>query len=211
MQDAIIVGAGGLGREIAAMLSAFFNKEYHILGFVDDGKEVGEEINGLTVLGGIEWLLTQKEIIVFFGIGNPLIKFRIYTQLKVNLGLSYPNLIHPNARLHQSEYISLGEGNIITDGCILTTNISIGNFNLINLGCTIGHDTEIGNFCSIMPGVNISGGAKLEDMVYVGTGAKLIKATLLGSGATIGAGAVVNTDVPAGKTYAGIPAKEIGG
>ena len=91
----------------------------------------------------------------------------------------------------------------------MTTNITIGNFNLFNLSSTFGHDASIADFCSIMPGVNISGGASVENRVYVGTGAKLIKATTLHSDSTAGAGAVVTTDIPQGETWGGIPAKNL--
>jgi hypothetical protein len=38
-----------------------------------------------------------------------------------------------------------------------------------------------------------------------------VESITLGDGATVGAGAVVNKDVPAGATVAGVPAKQLGG
>lgn len=207
--ELVVIGAGGLGREIAAMINTFFNDKYWVRGFADDGKRDGTMVNGWPVLGGIDYLLDVKESTnVVLGIGNPAAKLSIIERLKA-AKLHFPNLIHPYARLHDPENISIGIGNVITDNCLLTTNINMGDFNLLNLNTTIGHDAVIGNFCSIMPGVNISGGAKLADKVYIGTGAKLIKATSLGDECTVGAGAVINTDIPAGSVYAGVPAKEV--
>ncbi len=71
----------------------------------------------------------------------------------------------------------------------------------------MGHDSAIEDFSSIMPGVNISGGAHLKRGAYIGTGAKLIKATTLGAYCKVGAGAVVDCDVPDETTVVGIPAK----
>lgn len=208
-KDIVIVGAGGFGREVAAMISSSLNEEFNLKGFIDDGVQASQ-VNNLPVLGGINWLLSQEEnISCVVAIGKPAIREQVMKNLMACDNLEFPNIIHPNAHLHQPEFISMGKGNIICEGAIITTNVSIGNFNIINLSCTIGHDCSIGNFCSIMPGVNISGGAQLNDSVYVGTGAKLIKATKLENNCIIGAGSVVNTDVPKDKTFVGIPAREI--
>lgn len=209
MEKIIVLGAGGFGREIAAMLKTYFAEDYHVVGFVDDGAEVNTQVNTLSVLGGTDWLAQQENLSVVFGIGAPQIKRALYEQLKTNASLNFPNLIHPKARMHAPSFIEMGVGNVVTDNCVFTTNIKIGSFNLFNLNTTIGHDVVVENFCSIMPGVNISGGAHLKDEVYVGTGAKLIKATVLETRSVVGAGAVVHTDVPADKTFAGVPAREI--
>lgn len=207
-QKLVIIGAGGLGREIAAMVDNYFKEEYDLLGFVDDGKTQHDTINGIYLLGNLNWLKKQSNLCLAIGIANPQVKAEIVNKLKEK-AFAWPNLIHPSVQIHHSAFVKMGKGNIITAGNILTVNINIGSFNLINLSCTIGHDAVLGSFCSIMPGVNISGGAQLKDKVYVGTGAKLIKATTLHHNCKVGAGAVVNTDVPSGETWVGIPAKKI--
>ncbi|HAD97317.1 MAG TPA: hypothetical protein DCG19_07910 [Cryomorphaceae bacterium] len=207
----IIVGAGGFGREVAAMLKhPVFQDEYAIEGFVDDGKDGGEKINDLLVLGDVDWLLTRKKTAaVVLAIGDPSVKKSIYTKLTVNPVLHFPNIVHPGASLHDRDNIRFGKGNIIGEGNIFTTNIAAGDFNLVNLSCTVGHDVQMGSFCSIMPGVNISGGTILKDEVYIGTGARLINAITLHSKCVIGAGALVRTDVPTGKTFVGVPARQV--
>jgi serine O-acetyltransferase len=52
-------------------------------------------------------------------------------------------------------------------------------------------------------------GPILEDRVQIGTGAKLIGPIQVGAGAEVGAGAVVVSDVPAGATVAGVPARRL--
>lgn len=140
-------------------------------------------------------------------IGNPQSKRKIQQSLMPKL--HYPVLIHPSVVLMEPAETQIGEGTLITALCVITTNVKIGRFNLINLQTNIGHDCVIGDYCSIMPGVSLSGGVVVEDEVFIGTNATVLPYLKIGKGATIGAGAVVTKDVPPGKTYVGIPAKEI--
>lgn len=209
MKNLVIVGAGGLGREVAAMIKLKFSHQYNFLGFVDDGLKLGEAINGVEVLGNIDWLNHQKEeLAVVMAIGRPGLKAILFKRLH-NDSLSYPNILDPASSFHEVDKIKMGQGNVVTDRCVFTTNIVMGSFNLFNLNTTVGHDCEIGDFCSIMPGVNLGGGSKLGNEIYVGSGANVIHAVTVGSSSIIGSGAVVNTAIPAGKTYVGVPAKEV--
>ena len=105
--------------------------------------------------------------------------------------------------------VNIGKGCIICAGCILTTDIEIKDFVTLNLMCTVGHDTEIDNDCSFMPSVNISGEVKVNEGVYVGTGAKIINQLEIGNHTIIGAGAVVVKNISANCTAVGVPAKPI--
>lgn len=205
----IIIGAGGLGREIAAMVNKYFANAYEFLGFADDAIEKGQQVNGFPVLGSSEFvrnLAGDHSLVV--AIASPQRKKEVL-RLFEKSNFNFPNLIHPNADLVDSDTIKLGIGNVICDKTILTTNISLGDFNFINLSCTLGHDVVFGDYCSVMPGVHISGGVQLGNEVYIGTGACLINEAAVGAGAVIGAASLVNTDLDGAKTYVGIPAKEL--
>jgi serine O-acetyltransferase len=72
--------------------------------------------------------------------------------------------------------------------------------------------TKIGANCALHNGVTIGagprpGGAVIGDHVYIGCNASIIGAVTVGNGATVAANSLVISDVPAGCTAIGVPAK----
>jgi sugar O-acyltransferase (sialic acid O-acetyltransferase NeuD family) len=203
-----IIGAGGFGREVLALINQLSPSMQ--LGapsaFIDDGITPGTIINGLPVLGGLSVLSAYEGASLVLAIGNGTTRQKIVNQLDVSK-FEFPNVIHPSVLLDDPKRIKMGKGNIIAAGNILTTDILMGNFCVVNLQCTIGHDAVLEDFVSLMPGVHISGGAKIRTKAFVGTGANLIKATEVGAGTIVGAGAMVDKDLPANVTAVGVPCK----
>lgn len=210
MKKIAIYGAGGFGREVLMLIEQINenNKQWEIIGFFDDGMSERVEINNFPILGGIkelnEW---HEEISIVLAIGNPLTKRNLIVQIK-NEKIKYATLIHPNVQISNS-FVKIGEGSIITAGCIITVNIVIGKHVILNLGCTVGHDAVIEDFCSFMPSVNISGEVVIRECVFAGTGTKIINQLEVGANTIIGAGAVVYKNLPPNCTAVGIPAKPI--
>ena len=210
MEEIIILGAGGLAREVVFVIEEInrISPKWKILGYADLQEEkVGKKVGKHSIICTEEDLL-QKEVSVAVGIGNPKILQELYEKLKKYPNLSFPNLLHPNIVL-DSETVIMGEGNIVCAGSVFTVNVKVGSFNYFNLACTYGHDTEIGNACVVNPGVNVSGGAKIGDACLIGTGAKILQYINIGSESRIGAGAVVIKDVPPSMTVVGVPAEPL--
>ncbi len=79
-------------------------------------------------------------------------------------------------------------------------------------GVVIHEDAQVGEDCMIMQQVTIGmiGAGEVPTVgnrVYIGAGAKILGKLSVGDGARIGANAVVMSDVPAGSTAVGIPAR----
>ena len=211
MEEIIIIGAGGFGREVKMLIDQinFRSKKFKLLGFIDESINKGRIVNGIEVLGDISYLegITTK-VNLALAIGNPILRKEIFDKIGKNNNLFFPTLIHPGVIIGDDN-VNIGLGCIICAGCILTVNIKIENFVILNLATTVGHDSELMNFSSIMPSVNISGECKIEENVYVGTGAKIINKVNVGKNTIIGAGRVVTKSLPSNCTAVGIPAKVV--
>ncbi len=210
IKEIVIIGAGGFGREVKCLIDQINTEKskFNLIGFIDDKLPIGTIVNGIQVIGDLEFLIkTEKNISIAIGIGDPIVKREIVNKLS-SINFDFPNLIHPNAII-SSDSVVFGKGNIISAGNIITCNILFHNYITLNLFCTVGHDTIIKDFASLMPSVNISGEVLINECVYVGTGAKIINKLEIGKNVTIGAGAVVTKDLPDHCTAVGIPAKPI--
>jgi sugar O-acyltransferase (sialic acid O-acetyltransferase NeuD family) len=163
MNNIVIIGAGGFGREVAWLIEEINEKkeEWNLLGFLDDNpKLTGMQINGYPVLGNVDWL-RKRRMNVVCALGDPQLRKRIITNLE-DSDNEYPVLIHPS--VIKSKLVEFGPGTIVCAGTIITTNVRFGKHVLINLDCTIGHDACIGNYTTIFPSVNISGNVVMNNV-----------------------------------------------
>lgn len=210
MKKIVIFGAGGFGREIQWLIERI-NKEnptWEILGYIDDGVEIGTSIDGYQVLGNSEYLVQyQERLSVACAVGNARVRKSIIEKISVNANLDFPNLIDPSVLM--SQRIEMGRGNLICAVNMLTVDIHIGDFNIINLNCTIGHDVKMASYITIYPGANISGCVIIDDLSEIGTGTQIIQGKTISSKVIVGAGSVVVRDIEESGTYVGAPARRI--
>jgi sugar O-acyltransferase (sialic acid O-acetyltransferase NeuD family) len=211
MQRVVIIGAGGFAREVLDILDAVnhVRSSYDFLGFIVDPQyaEPGTFVNDKPVLGGFDWLEAHREqVMAICGVGAPELRFRLVLRAK-GQGVRFFSVTHPSAIM--TRWVSIGEGTIITAGCILTNRIRLGNHVHVNLDCTIGHDSVIEDFVTLSPGVHVSGNVSLREGCNVGTGTNIIERKTVGAWSILGAGTTVTSDVPPNSTVVGVPGKVI--
>ncbi len=210
MKDIAIFGAGGFGKEVAGLIT-WINKgtpEWNLIGFFDDGVEKGHVVSHWgVVLGGMtelnEW---QSPLDVAIAIGNPVSLKRVRERI-TNKNIAFPNVIAPTFGISDTRTFTIGEGNIIGNGCAVSVDVTIGNFNILNADIVMGHDAVIGNYNVLMPDIRVSGEVKIGEENLIGVGSIILQQIKVGNNIHLGAGAVLMTKPKNGCTYIGNPAK----
>lgn len=105
------------------------------------------------------------------------------------------------------DYVEIGANTCIDRGALSDT--VIGDYCKISNLCLIAHNNKIGKNVVITAQVNISGSNVIENGVWIAPNASIRGWLTIGKGATIGMGAVVTKDVPAGETWVGNPARKL--
>jgi sugar O-acyltransferase (sialic acid O-acetyltransferase NeuD family) len=203
----VIVGAGGLGRGVAALVEAAHaaTPAWDLRGFVDDDEElVGSSVMDYPVLGNTDWLSRQQGIYFTIAIGDGTHRERVAARLRQS-DLAPAVVTHPSTSSHRTNQI--GAGTIVRAETAMAVNLHIGAHVVINMGCTIGHDSVLDAFTTLHPGVHISGDVHLEHGVSMGTGSVALPEVTIGQHTTVGAGAVVTEDLPPNCTAVGVPAR----
>ncbi len=177
------------------------------MGFLDERTaQKGKFVDGLPILGDLHDILPlrDKVSIVCAGVGDPNVKKRFVQKTKL-LGFKIAeSLIHPS--VYMSKRNTIGKGNVICEGTILTTNVHIKDFVIANRGVILSHDNQIHDYVTIAPGVTIAGNVTIEEGANIGIGSSIREKVTIGSWSMIGGGSFVKDNVPPHKLYAGVPA-----
>lgn len=186
------------------------HSEWEILGFIDDRESlVGQSFLGHKVIGTSKLIpeLAKDENTYFFtNYFDPFPNFKKRIDTLKAHNCKIPNLIHPSV---DTSYVSLGEGCIIPEGCVLGSNVKMGNYVSMRIRSLVSHDSNIEDYSFIGPGCVVGSSATLKEKCFVGAGATVILNRTVGANSYIGAGSVVTHDVPDGVTVVGVPAQKI--
>lgn len=183
-----------------------------LLGFVDDSPAaIGTAVNGLPVFSIDQIEAQHGDAELICAVGDPRLREKLARRC-VDRSLRFATLVYPGTML--SPEVSLGEGSVLCEGAVTTTNIRIGRHVHINVGCTVSHDVVIGDFASLNPGAHINGWVHIGPRAYIGAGAVIRNGRpeeplVIGEDAVVGAGACVIRPVMPGATVAGVPAKPL--
>ena len=211
---AVILGAGGQARDVAWLIDEInaVDRRFDVVGLVvGDMRKLGEN-DTHAVLGDHGWLRDHRDAFDGFvlGIGSPRVRLRLARELRDEFPeKSWPSLIHPRAAFDRRT-AKIGEGVMIGAGVVGSVNLFVDDYACVNLGVTLGHEAAIGRGVVINHNASVAGGVLIEAGSLIGTNATVLQYLRVGMGATVGAGAVVTKDVPAGETWVGVPARRMG-
>ena len=197
----LILGAGGLGREVF-----WWAKEAGLLplGFIDDNPAaLGDRPGYAPILGGVEGAPLDAPVLCAIG-QNPL--RRVCVERLRARGATFATLIHPMARVCRAEF---GPGAILAPFAYVGADAKAGAFLFMQTGAVLGHDVRAGDFLRLDTTAFVGGYATLGHGVTLHTGAKVMPGKRVGDGCTLGAGSVLLSNLHAAATAFGVPAQKL--
>jgi sugar O-acyltransferase (sialic acid O-acetyltransferase NeuD family) len=199
----LLLAASGLAREVAAAAQ----REYGVVGILDDNPELqGDYVGGIPVLGGIE-LAAQRQEALLVCVGSGAARRRMVWRLR-DLGVTddrYATVIDDSVRVPQG--CTIDRGSILLANTVLTTNVTIGSHVVVMPNVTLTHDNVLEDYATLTSGVSLGGSVIVGEASYLGMNASVRQNVWVGAGSVVGMGAVLLTDVPAGETWVGVPAR----
>lgn len=205
----ILVGCGAFARELINWVEdlADLGKSISVRGFLDDNPCALQGFPySVPYLGSISAFTPQPGDQLLMAIGDPKAKKSLFTELK-NKGATFATLIHPSAVVARSA--KLGEGVVLCPQAFVSADAVVGDLCAINGNASVGHDVQLGSFSTLSSHVDLTGWVQVEECAFFGSGSRVLPKVKIGTGARIGAGAVVMRSVPADTVVYAPPAKRL--
>lgn len=209
MKHLLIIGARGWGREVFDIAQACIDAgaDITVKGFLDDKADALECYNNYPpILGPVETYELQKDDVFICALGDVNYK-KQYAEIILKKGGEFISLVHPSAVLGNNAKV--GKGCVVGAFANLSSDTVIGDFVTMSIRAGMGHDSTIGNYTHIGGNCCISGFVTIGESVTMHPGCVMVPHRKIGDNAIIGTGSVVLSNVKAGTTVFGNPAKKI--
>jgi sugar O-acyltransferase (sialic acid O-acetyltransferase NeuD family) len=195
----VILGTSGSALDILDVVDALNadTQIWEVVGFLDDSRPRGSAYEEWEILGGVREAAKFPGVLFINSIGSDR-SYRKRAEILASTGLPlarFTTLVHPTAAI--SKRARLGPGTCANAGVCVW----------LGAGCVLGHDAVVEDYSLIAPQAVLSGAVQVGPSVYVGAGACVRQRVTIGERALVGAGGVVITDVAAGTTVVGNPAR----
>lgn len=207
--DLIIVGAGGLGREVFQYARDTYGDHgsFRIKGFLDDNpNELSDRGYSMPIgiIGNTNNYDIQANDRFIIAVGDPYVRKVLVNKLQTR-GAQFATLVHPKAYVAPSA--KLGKGVIISPFATIATYAVIKDHAVLGFYAHVGHDSVIGDFNVLSPYAAVNGGVHLDHNVFLGTHAVVTPGRTIGNDVQIAASSVVYTDIQANRLAVGNPAR----
>jgi sugar O-acyltransferase (sialic acid O-acetyltransferase NeuD family) len=205
MSDILLLGAGGLAREVISADAA----GHRVVGILDDDPALrGELVSGVRVLGGMAHAVEyDADLIICVGSGKAR---RAVARRLAELGVAeerFATVVDRSVRIPAS--CSVGVGSILLAGVVITADATVGRHVVAMPNVTITHDDVVEDFATLAAGVSLGGAVRIGEAAYLGMNASVRQHQVVGSDVVVGMGSVVVADVPDGEVWAGVPARPL--
>ncbi len=193
----IVYGGGGHGKALIDLIRSLGT--YTIVGILDDGLPLGDQVMGVPILGGAEMLEPLKArgldraVNAVGGIGDTQSRVRVFERLR-HAGYVCPAQVHPKAFVEASA--KLADGVQVFPHAYVGSDVEVGFGVIVNTAAVVSHDCRLSDYANIAPGALLAGGVEIESNALIGMGATINLNVTIGADARVGNSAVVKADVP---------------
>ena len=203
-KDIILIGAGGLGKEVFHWFSSDEKFKDNIKGFLDKSDPDFSKFKiKPKFLGDEESYQFSDNDYVVITIADIETRDKIYSRLKNKV--QFINLVHSRAIV--SDNVEMGLGNIICPNCIVSNNVVIGDNNFININSSICHETIINNNIVLAPYSLINGQCCIDDGVFIGSHATVFQNSSIGKKTSIEANTLAKGNIGKDLYICGVPGR----
>jgi UDP-perosamine 4-acetyltransferase len=200
----VVIGSGGHAKVVIDILRE--QPDCELIGCLSP-EPVGTVANGVRVIGGDDLLpdlLRDGASHAFVALGDNRLRAKMLHCVS-SLGFHLLNAISRHAVLSPS--VTVRAGVAVMPGAIVNADTVISDGVIVNTGATVDHDCRLGAHCHIAPGTNLAGNVHIGSGAFLGTGVRVIPRVRIGEWSTVGAGAVVISDLPDNVVAIGVPAR----
>lgn len=208
MKQLLILGAGGMGKEVyyTAKNSIGYGTEFVVKGFLDFPNPDWDTKVYPPIIGIEDEYEIQPEDVFTCSIGDVHLKRKVCEKMKAR-GAKFQTLIFNNAQIEHN--VTIGEGSIIDTYARIGADVKIGENCLVQTFAIVGHDAVVGDYCRLDCRSLLVGGVKVGNNVTVHTNAVVSHKVVLEDDSIVAAMSFVIRSVKAGTTVMGNPAKRI--
>jgi sugar O-acyltransferase (sialic acid O-acetyltransferase NeuD family) len=203
----ILVGAGGLGREVLNYVLDTIRPAPHmrVKGFLDDNPSaLGPDRCDFPILGSILDYSVEPQDRFVMTIGDNVKRAELIRKMEAR-SARFITIIHPTA--YVASNVTVGDGCIVGPFCGIGSGARVGDHVLLTWYSSLAHDSITHSFAVLSPYSTASGGVILEEGVFLGTHAVIHPMIRVGAWSKIASGSVVYRNVPPNRLALGNPAK----
>lgn len=210
MKNIVIIGSGAFAREVNWIINRInsVKNEWNVVGFLDDDESlIGKTIDGVKVLGNIDFISQMGNIFTVCAICNAKIRKKIVARISQYKNVSFATIIDPSAICHPTAKI--GEGSVLCCNTMVNIETVIGSHVALVDRCAVGHNSIVRDYSVLFVGSIIAGNVTVGECCELGMGSNVIQSKTIGNNCIIGACACVVKDISSDHTAVGVPAKII--
>jgi sugar O-acyltransferase (sialic acid O-acetyltransferase NeuD family) len=203
----VLVGAGGLGREVLNYVLEVIRPSPHlrVKGFLDDNPDAARPDGcAFPILGSILDYRIEPQDRFVMTIGDCVKRAELTRKMEAR-GARFMTILHPTA--YVAANATVGDGCIVGPFCAIGSDASVGDHVLLTWYSSLAHDSVCRSFAVLSPYSTANGGAIIEEGVFLGTHAVIHPKVRVAAWSKVASGSVVYRDVPPNCLALGNPAK----